>query len=141
MKIFGRGQYQGQVSFAAHPRAGLTASRRVAEAGGHWLAGQKEKYRSPQVTTPRRGPKEDPAERLENSTGWRRDLCGGMGRGGALARDSSGVVTSCSAGDVSAGASRARVGEVELAQQLGRVLNLRLEVVIVWGGEGGCELR
>lgn len=102
--------------------------------GGHWLAGQKEKYRSPQVTTPRRGPKEDPAERLENSTGWRRDLCGGMGRGGALARDSSGVVTSCSAGDVSAGASRARVGEVELTQQLGRVLNLRLEVVIVWGG-------
>lgn len=56
------------------------------------------------------------------------------GRGGALARDSSGVVTSCSAGDVSAGASRARVGEVELALQLGRVLNLRLEAVIVWGG-------
>lgn len=32
------------------------------------------------------------------------------GRGGARARDSSGVVTSCSAGDVSAGASRAGVG-------------------------------
>lgn len=56
------------------------------------------------------------------------------GRGGALVHESSGVVTSCSAGDVSAGASRARVGEVELAQQLGRVLNLRLEAVIVWGG-------
>lgn len=79
MKILGRGQHQGKVSFAAHPRGGLTAAR--GSYRPHWLAGQKEKYRSPQVTTPRRGPKEDPAERLENSTGWRRDLCGGVGAG------------------------------------------------------------
>lgn len=79
MKIFGRGLHQGQVSFAAHPKAGLTAARGSHRRGPHWLAVQKKKYRSPQVTS--RGPKEDPAERLENSTGWRRDLCGGVGAG------------------------------------------------------------
>lgn len=60
--------------------AGLTDSKRVgAGAGGgeHTDAGRKEKPKSQQVTTPRRGTKEGPAERLENSTGRRRDLCRG----------------------------------------------------------------
>lgn len=94
-----------------------------------------------------RSPRPAEARKKIRQSAWKIPLGGGgisavaWGRGGALVHESSGVVTSCSAGDVSAGASRARVGEVELAQQLGRVFNLRLEAVIVWGGEGGCELR
>lgn len=87
--------------------------------GGALLSGQREPPGSPQVTTPRRGPKEGPAGRLENSRRRRRDLCRGRVPPGG-ARDSRAAapslarpVTSASGRGVGAGRPRSPAGRCE----------------------------